>query len=240
MRLSLKPPYVGHIFVRLWDPDYKPPKSLHHKKNFNYGLNKETAEHSNYADKAKAFDSQSDHKKSITPPQWSTSYCQKLIEQNEMLLAQGKRHAEQLENLTHLVTQGITTLHEGLKCLNLQIHQVMTRMDQLETNNLLKFQLNQKDIFNQKQSKNAENSNLTNLFLKPLTKMQLPQAMQSLEKEPEAVIMKEKSSVLNQSQSNLKKRNLSTSPANQMKKQKITIPSMNLEKDIQEALGSDA
>ena len=116
--------------------------------------------------------------------------------------------------------------------------QVVTRMDQLETNNLLNFQLNQKDIFNQKQPENAESSQLSNQFLKPSRKTKLPQTIQSLEKEPESIIIKE-NATLNQIQSNLRKRDLSISPLHQMKKQKITIPTMNLEEDIQEARGSD-
>ena len=53
----------------LWDPDYKPPKSLHQKRNFDYSLNKEPSQQANNADKVKAPDSKTDHKKSITPPQ---------------------------------------------------------------------------------------------------------------------------------------------------------------------------
>ena len=192
-RLSLKPPYVGNIFVRLWVPDFKPPTSKHVKRNFKTTSNDQKPLHSNLPNKLHDPNPIRDQTKFSVPPAWSTNYCKLLIEQNEKILEHGKKQTEQLENLTHLVTEGITTIHEALRCLNSQVHQVMKRMDQSATNTQILHQLKQKENPNLQHTKSVENQFLTKPIFKTFMKTLHPQKTQSLTKEElETTIIKEK------------------------------------------------
>ena len=136
--------HIGIIYLRLCIPGYTPPKL---NSTYIKSTQKNDTNDKSTVQTLNSFSSDNHNEKLTTtiPSKWSNSYCQELIHQNEILLKQGREQTKLLENLTNLFTEGVSSLHENLKCLNLQVRQVMIRMDQMAQNQVLTANLNHAD-----------------------------------------------------------------------------------------------
>ena len=235
-KLQLKAPYIGKIFLRLWVYNYTPPKLMKNKNTTTYTSNIENKQKysqslkTHITHETKKTNEKSNLEEPNIPHTWSTSYCKDLIKQNELLLEQGREHNKKLENLTDLLTQGISSVHESLKCLNEQVHQVMKRMDQMSQSQVLTNYLEKSKILKKQSMMDIEKQSKTEPLLK--IRKTIPKN--------EEVILKEKTKLAGQDPQNQLnkiwiqtqveklhgKRQLSKSPEMVLKKQKLNLPTM--------------
>ena len=157
-RIQLESPYFGVLYMRLWLPKIQQKK---YSRQNNYGNQKQFSNQNNYGNQntlapkyAPSFDPadgrlkfdkiklenkineniNTENKGKNQMNAKSPAYYESLLEQQKQLLEKAEERAKSLETLVDTVTMGFSSIHEILHTLNESVHQLVKRVDILDSN----------------------------------------------------------------------------------------------------------